>query len=100
MSPELELEEEYDSKVDIFSLGLIFLELLVPFATHMERVQTLLHAKKGTRPAGFDEKNPREVSQMGKRLMFKTITMVPTTATTEGSSCTRVYQKVLGLLHL
>jgi len=47
MSPEQLAQKPYNHKVDIFSLGLIFLELLVPFSTQMERLRTLSDGKKG-----------------------------------------------------
>ncbi|XP_039187577.1 eukaryotic translation initiation factor 2-alpha kinase 3 isoform X2 [Crotalus tigris] len=39
MSPEQIYGNTYSHKVDIFSLGLIFFELLYPFSTQMERVR-------------------------------------------------------------
>ncbi|PAV79401.1 hypothetical protein WR25_20629 isoform B [Diploscapter pachys] len=41
MSPEMLDEKPYTFKVDVFSLGLIFCELVVPFKTTMERYRTL-----------------------------------------------------------
>ncbi|KAF6779273.1 hypothetical protein AHF37_01415 [Paragonimus kellicotti] len=52
--------EAYNHKVDIFSLGLIFLELLTPFSTNMERVQTLLNAKLRRLPVEFTSNHPDE----------------------------------------
>ncbi|KAF5399666.1 Eukaryotic translation initiation factor 2-alpha kinase [Paragonimus heterotremus] len=60
MSPEQERGEAYNHKVDIFSLGLIFLELLTPFSTNMERVQTLLNAKIRRLPVDFTSTHPAE----------------------------------------
>ncbi|VDP93013.1 unnamed protein product [Echinostoma caproni] len=62
MSPEQERHERYDRKVDIFSLGLIFLELLLPFETDMERICTLLQAKRQLLPDRFSADCPLEVS--------------------------------------
>ena len=47
MAPELlDIEATgYDHKVDIFALGLILLELMVPFVTEMERGKTMQDAK-------------------------------------------------------
>ena len=46
MSPEQLGRRPYDHKVDIYSLGLILFELLVPFDTQMERVRTLADIRK------------------------------------------------------
>merc|ERR1712218_140291 len=53
MSPEQLSQQPYNHKVDIFSLGLIFLELLVPFSTQMERLNILSEVKKGNFPANM-----------------------------------------------
>jgi serine/threonine protein kinase len=45
MSPEQLNHQAYDHKVDIFSLGLILLELLVPFGTGSERCAVLTKAR-------------------------------------------------------
>ncbi|THD20910.1 hypothetical protein D915_008166 [Fasciola hepatica] len=68
MSPEQERHEQYDRKVDIFSLGLIFLELLLPFETDMERICTLLKAKQQILPNHFTADYPLE-SAFIKRLL-------------------------------
>ena len=53
MSPEQLERKAYDHKVDIYSLGLILFELLVPFTTQMERVQTLSALRKLKFPPHF-----------------------------------------------
>ena len=53
MSPEQLAKKHYDHKVDIYSLGLILLELLIPFTTQMERVQTLSAMRKLKFPPHF-----------------------------------------------
>ncbi|GFS15480.1 eukaryotic translation initiation factor 2-alpha kinase [Elysia marginata] len=60
MSPEQMANQPYDLKVDIFSLGLIFLELWVPFATQMERINTLQAAKRQSLPERFLKELPTE----------------------------------------
>ena len=50
MSPEQRDRRFYDQKVDIFSLGLILLDLIVPFSTDSERYQVLSMAKLGEYP--------------------------------------------------
>lgn len=54
MSPEQLAQRPYNHRVDIFSLGLIFLELLVPFSTQMERLRVLSEGKQGRYPALLD----------------------------------------------
>ena len=39
MSPEQLAGGKYDNKVDMFALGLIFIELSYPFATYQEKVK-------------------------------------------------------------
>ncbi|OLY85640.1 Eukaryotic translation initiation factor 2-alpha kinase 1 [Smittium mucronatum] len=50
--------QNYDSKVDIYSLGIIFFELFYPFNTLMERDHVLRDLKKGIFPPSFMEKYP------------------------------------------
>uniref|UniRef100_A0A915PQ96 PRKR-like endoplasmic reticulum kinase n=1 Tax=Setaria digitata TaxID=48799 RepID=A0A915PQ96_9BILA len=50
MSPEQLKGKPYSEKVDIFSLGLIFVELIVPFATIMERNSILSSLQNGIIP--------------------------------------------------
>lgn len=56
MSPEQFKSRIYDNKVDIYSLGLIFFELLVPFSTEMERIKILTNVKKMIYPLEFPKK--------------------------------------------
>ncbi|XP_077543982.1 eukaryotic translation initiation factor 2-alpha kinase 3-like isoform X1 [Haemaphysalis longicornis] len=53
MSPEQIDGLKYNQSVDIFSLGLIFFELLWPFSTQMERIQVLMNAKRLKFPPNF-----------------------------------------------
>jgi eukaryotic translation initiation factor 2-alpha kinase 3 len=46
MSPELMMGKSYNEKIDVYSLGLIFFELLSPFTTEMERIVNITEAKK------------------------------------------------------
>ncbi len=41
MSPEQINRQSYNQKVDIYAIGIILFELLYPFSTQMERIQTL-----------------------------------------------------------
>ncbi|XP_012935928.1 eukaryotic translation initiation factor 2-alpha kinase [Aplysia californica] len=60
MSPEQIARKPYDFKVDIFSLGLIFLELWIPFSTQMERIRALEEAKRQIFPSNFTRELPVE----------------------------------------
>lgn len=62
MSPEQFTNKSYNYKVDIYSLGLIFFELLVPFSTDMERVATLSNVREKKYPPEFKTKFSKEVS--------------------------------------
>ena len=55
MSPEQLDREPYNHKVDIYSLGIILVELLVPFATGMERATVLTNAKQNLYPESIDQ---------------------------------------------
>lgn len=41
---------------DLFSLGIILIELLIPFTTNMERSKTLDNARKGIIPPDIPQK--------------------------------------------
>ncbi|XP_008552622.2 eukaryotic translation initiation factor 2-alpha kinase [Microplitis demolitor] len=60
MSPEQINGVIYDYKVDIYSLGIILFELLVPFTTGMERMVTLGNLKKNIFPDDFAVQHPKE----------------------------------------
>lgn len=60
MSPEQFKTRIYDNKVDIYSLGLIFFELLFPFSTEMERIKILSDVKNNYFPTDFPNKFPDE----------------------------------------
>ncbi|XP_045482611.1 eukaryotic translation initiation factor 2-alpha kinase-like isoform X2 [Harmonia axyridis] len=60
MSPEQLNNKVYDYKVDIYSLGLIFFELLTPFKTGMERFKCLTALRSRIYPKDFAEDFPFE----------------------------------------
>ena len=53
MSPEQRGRKQYSHKVDIYSLGIILFEMLVPFSTQMERVTVLSDLRKNKFPGHF-----------------------------------------------
>lgn len=67
MSPEQFVAKQYNYKVDIYSLGLIFFELLVPFSTEMERVSTLIEVRDKKYPAEFLNQYSKEVIKLKYR---------------------------------
>ncbi|XP_065556872.1 eukaryotic translation initiation factor 2-alpha kinase-like isoform X2 [Artemia franciscana] len=60
MSPEQINGKPYNYKVDIYSLGLILFELLVPFSTDMERAITIKELKQIKFPKQFSDDHPKE----------------------------------------
>ncbi|KAG0730517.1 Eukaryotic translation initiation factor 2-alpha kinase 3 [Chionoecetes opilio] len=69
MSPEQLSGQAYDNKVDIYSLGLIFFEMLVPFGTDMERCKVMTRLREDlVFPPKFKEDFPDENSLL--RLML------------------------------
>ncbi|KAI9010765.1 kinase-like domain-containing protein, partial [Hyaloraphidium curvatum] len=59
-SPEQLSRRRYDSKTDIYSLGVLFFELYYPFASAVERVYTLMELRKGVVPHSFRARYPSE----------------------------------------
>ena len=60
MSPEQLNGLSYNQKVDIFAMGLILLELLIPFKTQMQRVNVLFKARNNIYSTEFKTDHPRE----------------------------------------
>ncbi|XP_053969793.1 eukaryotic translation initiation factor 2-alpha kinase [Anastrepha ludens] len=78
MSPEQLRGQHYDFKVDIYSLGLIFFELLVFFGTEMERIKTLRNLRDGNYPLEFPQNFPKE-HELLKLMLSKLPAERPTT---------------------
>ncbi|XP_075732398.1 eukaryotic translation initiation factor 2-alpha kinase 3 isoform X3 [Rhipicephalus microplus] len=68
MSPEQIDGLKYNQSVDIFSLGLIFFELLWPFSTQMERIQVLMNVKRLIFPPKFVKTYANECKLIEKLL--------------------------------
>ncbi|KAF5303410.1 hypothetical protein FQR65_LT08252 [Abscondita terminalis] len=60
MSPEQLNGQQYNCKVDIYSLGIIFFELLVPFKTEMERFKVLNDIRNRKYPKEFSTPSNKE----------------------------------------
>lgn len=64
MSPEQINGQGYNYKVDIYSLGIILFELLIPFVTEMERVDVLRNLRKSVFPSNFSYNYLNEVRKI------------------------------------
>lgn len=74
MSPEQMNGQIYNYKVDIYSLGIIFFELLTPFSTDMERIVALSNLKKSIFPKDFAENSPAEVKKLIEHITSTNLT--------------------------
>ncbi|NWR15822.1 E2AK1 kinase, partial [Emberiza fucata] len=59
-SPEQLQGSHYDFKSDMYSLGVVLLELFQPFGTEMERTEVLTHLRTGQIPHTFYKKWPTQ----------------------------------------
>jgi len=63
---------QYDQKVDIYSLGIIFFELCYPFSTQLERAKVLKAVRNSVPefPPGFAAENPQNAEVILKMLQY------------------------------
>ena len=80
MSPEQLGKLSYDNKVDIYSLGLILLEFLVPMSTDSERQEVFTNAKLGQYPSSLHHVWTTEFSwlELIKSMLHKQPSVRPT----------------------
>lgn len=68
MSPEQLKGQSYNYKVDIYSIGLIFFELLYVFSTEMERIVTLKNLRLNKYPKEFPDSHKSEYELLKQML--------------------------------
>jgi hypothetical protein len=69
-----QMDTTYTTQSDIYSLGIIFFELLHPFSTGMERARLLTDLRQGVMPDLFVKCFPKEV--ICRNVVFKNRTHV------------------------
>lgn len=80
MSPEQLAKKPYDKKVDIYSLGLVFFELLVAFSTQSERLHVMTSLKKGKYPDSFSNCEREQEKRLLKWMLSRRPENRPNTA--------------------
>ena len=64
IAPEMKARQPYNHKVDIYSLGVVFLELMVPCGTQSECQHVLAKIRQGILPVGYGQRTLRLLLKM------------------------------------